>query len=68
MERKNTLFFGSHSMAKAAAIYHSVISTCKMMGYSVIEYLKKFFQKIVQGESDYNKLLPDTIGISVINP
>lgn len=67
VERKNTLFFGSHSMAKAAAIYHSVISTCKMMGYSVIEYLEKFFQKIVQGESDYNKLLPDTIGISVVN-
>lgn len=67
VERKNTLFLGSHSMAKVAAIYHTVISTCKMMGYSAIEYLEKFFQKIVNNEDDYNKLLPDTIGISVVN-
>lgn len=36
VERKITLFFGSHSMAKLAAIYLTVIFTCKMIGCSAI--------------------------------
>ena len=62
-ERKNSLFFGSHKMARVSAAYHSVISTCKYHGISVLEYLKKFFREIVAGNRDYQKLMPATIGI-----
>lgn len=64
-ERKNSLFFGSDKMARVSAVYHSIVSTCKLQGYSILEYLKKFFAEIVAGNRDYGKLLPSTIGISV---
>ena len=63
-ERKNSLFFGSHKMARVSAAYHSVISTCCYHGISILEYLKKFFTEIVAGNRDYQKLMPSTIGIS----
>ena len=63
-ERKNSLFFGSDKMARVSAAYHSVVSTCKQQGYSIQEYLKKFFAEIVAGNRDYGKLMPSTIGIS----
>jgi transposase len=63
-ERKNSLFFGSDKMARVSAAYHSVVSTCKLQGYSILEYLKKFFAEIVAGNRDYGKLMPSTIGIS----
>ncbi|MBP3470749.1 MAG: transposase [Paraprevotella sp.] len=44
-ERKNSLFFGSHKMARASAVYHTVVVTCRMNGISVLEYLKEFFRK-----------------------
>lgn len=44
-ERKNSLFFGSHKMARASVVYHTVIATCRMNGISVLEYLKEFFRK-----------------------
>ena len=63
-ERKNSLFFGSDKMARVSAVYHSIVSTCKLQGYSILEYLKKFFAEIVAGNRDYGKLMPSTIGIS----
>ena len=63
-ERKNSLFFGSDRMARVSAAYHSVVSTCELQGYSILEYLKKFFAEIVAGNRDYRKLMPSTIGIS----
>ena len=63
-ERKNSLFFGSDKMARVSAAYHSIVSTCKLQGYSILEYLKKFFAEIVSGNHDYGKLMPSTIGIS----
>lgn len=66
-ERKNSLFFGSHKMARASAIYHTVIATCRMNGISVLEYLKKFFREIVHGNKDYSRLLPQTIGLQQLN-
>lgn len=63
-ERKNSLFFGSDRMARVSAAYHSVVSTCKLQGYSILEYLKKFFAEITAGNRDYGKLMPSTIGIS----
>ena len=62
--RKNSLFFGSDKMARVSAVYHSVVSTCKLQGYSILEYLKKFFAGITAGNCDYGKLMPSTIGIS----
>ena len=41
--RKNSLFFGSHKMARASATYYFVLSTCRLHWYSIQEYLKKFF-------------------------
>jgi len=66
-ERKNSLFFGSDRMAKASAIFHTVIATCRMKGISVLNYLQAFFQKIVNGEADYSRLMPDTIGLPIKN-
>ena len=66
-ERKNSLFFGSDKMARVSAAYHSIVSTCKLQGYSILEYLKKFFSEIVAGNRDYGKLMPSTIGISANN-
>ncbi len=63
-ERKNSLFFGSDKMARVSAAYHSVVSICKLQGYSILEYLKKFFEEIAAGNRDYGKLMPSTIGIS----
>ncbi len=62
-ERKNSLFFGSSRMANVSAAYHTIISTCKMHGISVLEFFKKFFREIMAGRRDYENLLPMTIGI-----
>lgn len=66
-ERKNSLFFGSHKMARASAIYHTVIATCRMHGISVLDYLKKFFNEVVRGNTDYSRLLPQTIGLAPLS-
>lgn len=63
-ERKNSLFFGSDRMASVSAAYHFVVSTCRLQGHSILEYLRKFFTEIVEGNRDYAKLMPSTIGIS----
>ena len=63
-ERKNSLFFGSDKMARVSALYHTVISTCRMQGVSVLDYFKKFFSEIVKGRRDYEHLLPLTIGLN----
>ncbi len=62
-ERKNSLFFGSDKMAMVSAAYHTVISTCSLLGVSALEYFKKFFAAIAQGRRDYDNLMPQTIGI-----
>lgn len=63
-ERKNSLFFGSNKMVRVSAVYHTIISTCRMQGVPVLEYFKRFFGEIVKGRRDYGNLLPLTIGIS----
>ena len=61
--RKNSLTFGSHAGAKVSVIYHTFIETCKMCGVSTLEYFKEFFKAIMQGRTDYENMLPMTIGI-----
>jgi len=62
-ERKNSSFFGSDKMARVLAIYHAIVSACKMQGVSVLDYFKRFFSEIVKGRRDYEHLLPLTIGL-----
>ena len=62
-ERKNSLFFGSHKMARASAVF--LISTCRICGLSAPDYLRTFFREIVSGTTDYSSLLPQTIGLSI---
>jgi len=62
-ERKNSQFFGSDKMVRVGAAYHSIVSTCKLQSYSILEYLKKYFKKIAAGNRDYGKLMPSIIGI-----
>ena len=61
--RKNSLGFGSHAGVEVSVIYHTFIETCKMCGVSTLEYFKEFFKAIMQGRTDYENLLPMTIGI-----
>lgn len=63
-EQKNLLFFESDKMARVSAVYHTIISTCKMQGVSVLNYFKRFFSEIVKGSRDYEHLLPQTIGMN----
>ena len=63
VERKNSLGFGSHAGVEVSVIYHTFIETCKMCGVSTLEYFKQFFKAIMQGRTDYENMLPMTIGI-----
>ena len=64
-ERKNSYFYGSDKMANVSAVYHTLISTCKLMKVSVTEYFSKAFAKIVRGCTDYASLLPMNMSLSV---
>ncbi len=50
--------------SRISAACHSVMSICSLKGYSVLEYLKRFFAEITIGNRDYGKLMPSIIGIS----
>lgn len=63
-ERKNSLFYGSHKMARGSAVFHTLISTCRMMKVSALEYLKEFFRQIALGRRDFESLMPQTIGLA----
>ena len=64
-ERKNSYFYGSDRMANVSAVYHTLISTCRLMKVSVSEYFSKVFAKIVRGCTDLNSMLPMNMGLSV---
>lgn len=63
-ERKNSLFFGSGKMTGVSAAYRTIISTCKMQAIHALEYFKEFFKQIILCRTDYENLLPMTIGIN----
>lgn len=52
-QSNSMLHFGSDEGAEMAATYHSKISTVKMQGRSVWEYLGRFFAKIFNGCRDF---------------
>ena len=64
IERNNAPTFCSHKGVEVSALYHTVIETCKLQGYSVLEYLEAFYTAIIKGRTDYENLMPATIGIS----
>lgn len=64
-ERKNSYFYGSDRMANVSAVYHTLISTCKLMKVPVSEYFSKVFAKIVRGCNDYASLLPMNMELNV---
>ncbi|MBE6283193.1 MAG: hypothetical protein E7098_02485 [Mediterranea massiliensis] len=39
VERKNSLFFCSTAGAKASAIFHTIIETCRLLGLSARQYI-----------------------------
>lgn len=55
-ERKNSLFFGCDKMAVASAVYHTIISTCRMHKRSALEFLKRIFHAVVNGSCDYKQM------------
>ena len=63
VERKNSLFFGNHAKAEMSALYHTFIATCQMMGLSVLKYFKNLFAAIAAGRTDYENMLPMTLGV-----
>jgi len=62
LQRKSSLQFGSAKGVEISAIYHTIIETCKLSGISPRAYLKRFFQEVTKGRTDYVNLLPTTIG------
>ena len=50
--RNNSLHFGSDVGAEMAATYHSIISTVKLHGKSVWNYLGEFFKKLCKANAD----------------
>lgn len=61
--RKNWLFNGSPSGAKAGAIFYSLIETCKANQIEPYKYFSMMLQHIRQCKNDdnYHKLLPQSI-------
>ena len=41
--------------------YHTLIETCKNVGLNVKEYFTYVFSRLIEGEKDYEKLLPSAV-------
>lgn len=63
VERKNSLFFCSKEGAKASAIFHTIIETCKQLGLFAREYIKNFLKEVSLGRTDWQNLTPAKIYI-----
>ena len=63
-QRNNSLHYGSDAGAEMAAAYHSVISTVKLHGCSIWNFIGTFFKKIFNGCRDYASMVPDKITLA----
>ena len=61
VKRKNSLFFSSEDGIESALKYHTLIETCKNVGLNVKEYFTYVFSRLIEGEKDYEKLLPSAV-------
>lgn len=43
--------------------YHTLIETCKNVSLNVKEYFMVVFRKLIEGEKDYEKLLPGAVAL-----
>lgn len=64
LSRKNSLFFGSHAGAERAAMYYSLVCSCRMQNVNLTEYMEDVINKVnLLGESATDEklrmLLPD---------
>lgn len=64
VQRKNSLFFGSVKGIQNSAIYNTFIEICKQAGISFRDYFCKLLRELKKGRTDYENLLPMTIGIN----
>ncbi len=46
-----------------SVVYHTFVELCKLTCISVKDYFVKFFESIASGRTDYENLLPTTIGL-----
>ena len=53
----------NHAKAEMSALYHTFIATCQMLGLSVLKYCMKLFSAIAAGRTDYENMLPMTLGV-----
>ncbi len=60
LNRKNTLFSGSHEAAHAAAIFFTLLGTCKENEVNPKEWLQEVLIKVeeIEHTNNYSKLLP----------
>ena len=57
--RKNYLFAGSHEAAQNAAMFYSLLGTCKLKGIEPFEWLKSLFEKLPDWKANrLEELLP----------
>lgn len=63
IQRKNSLFFCSDKGARNSVIYNTFISTCRQVGVSFRDYFRKLMKELGTGRTDYENLLPMTIGV-----
>ncbi len=61
VKRKNSLFFSSEDGIESALKYHTLIETCKNVGLNVKESFTYVFSRLIEGEKDYEKLLPSAV-------
>lgn len=57
--RKNYLFAGSHEAAQNAAMFYSLLGTCKLKGIEPFQWLKNLFEKLPDWKANrLEELLP----------
>lgn len=61
VKRKNSFFFSSEDGIESALKNHTLIETCKNVDLNVKEYFTYVFTKLIEGEKDYEKLLPGSV-------
>ena len=63
MTEPNSSFFSSEDDIVSALKYHTLIETCKNVGLNVKEYFTYVFCRLIEGEKNYAKLLPDVVAL-----
>ncbi len=64
LSRKTSLHKGSHRGARVRAILRSFVETCKLEGIGIVNYFTNVIMAICSGRTDYENLLPATIGVA----